>query len=333
MKSHARTLILAACMGALGGPLFAQSSHRIGGDHDNDSKDRREGTWNSDRRDDAWDDRRESYWDNRGDDHDTPHWSRGSQRYEVPRYDEMRSIRNHAQSMNQRMDDLIREFERDHRASSSPSYRGIITIAAMRRAAREFLALIDSNMTHPERTVSGFQKLKESHERFESAAARRDLDNRTERHVARLKDTMNSLDRLYMRSWRQPSNDWNRLQRQANDVDELANRIYINARRDLYQRSGSRSDWRNRGVLERLLALRDSASHFNEQMRRGQPDSARHLREDFDDLEKARRSAAAQIGVLRDNIRNDFGRLTSMIQQMEKRAFDRRAQAAWSGSR
>jgi hypothetical protein len=225
MKPDGRVRVLTSRMGVMGG-LTAQSSTRTESDPDSGWADRRVGKRER-RVNSRSTDRREIYLDNRGYAHGTSNWTRGSQRSELPASDEMRSIRSHAESMNQHMDELMDELmaefmgglNRDRRPHFSPSCRGISTIAALRGAAREFLTLIDSDMTRPERTVPGFEKLKDSHERFETAAARRELDNRTERHLVRLRETMNSLDRLYQRYRRQPAIEPGEFQQQALEAE------------------------------------------------------------------------------------------------------------------
>jgi hypothetical protein len=338
-------------MAALGLPAFAQPGAR-GGDNDNDWQyrgdddndigwqSRRDGTWSSDR-DGRWDPRRDddrsSRWEDWRDDRDGrggATWTRGNQRYEVPSAGEMRNIRALAQTLVQRVEDMTGEFDREHRSSGPGAYRGAGPVIAFRSAAREFQNEVDRNQTRPERTVTAFQKLKDSHERFDAATSRRDLGNRADRHMQRIKETVSSLDRLYMRSWRDSSGDWNRLQRQANDVDELANRIFVSAKRDLNRSYSSQANSRNRALLERLQALRDAASNFNDQVRRGaRTDSYQRLRESYNRLESAYRSASnQQTGALRDGTRSAFGRLDHMIREMGRRnATNMASGARWSG--
>lgn len=359
MKSQTRTLLLAACMAALGFPAFAQPGSRSNDDNDwqdrrdNDSdndwqdrgdddndigwRSRRDGTWSGDR-DGRWDPRRDddrsSRWEDWRDDRDDrnrPTWTRGNQRYEVPNAGEMRSIRSLSQTLVQRVEDMTGEFDRDHRSSGPATYRGAGPVIAFRSAARAFQNDVDRNQNNPERTVQAFQKLKDSHERFNDATSRRDLGSRADRHMQRINETVASLDRLYLRSSRDSSADWNRLQRQANDVDELANRIFVSAKRQSNASSSSRDNSRNRALLERLQNLRDSASTFNEQVRRGaRNDSSQRLRESYSRLESAHRAASGQTGGLREGPRSAFAQLDKMIQEMGRRNVQSASSGGWN---
>jgi hypothetical protein len=190
-----------------GGPLW-DPDHRSDNDWDDDDDWRyRRGDWD-DRRDGDWEDRpnprstdrRKNYWDDRnwGDDSRHDYWTWGTQSYAVPRTSEMTSIRTLSHTLDQTADELMDELRHDsHLADTLGRPDG--PAAKMRTSADSFHLQVESNMTRPDRTLSGYQQAKSSHTRLAEAASRRNLNNRMERQMDRIDETVVALDRLYLR--------------------------------------------------------------------------------------------------------------------------------------
>lgn len=307
MKSLRVMFILAALAAALTSTVSAQGaadrpgeagSYRDrGGDDDRD-------------RDSDWqrvDSRGGGQWEHRGD------------RYSVPERSEMRRIRALAYDLNQRAEDLSYELYRGRPVIGTAQERNRAIVEAFRMAASEFFAVVDRNMTRPDRTVSAFQRLEDTYDRLSARNLRALLGSRSWRHLDRIAWVMESIEEFYARPERERV-DWIQVERQALAVDNLANRIYIQAKRELYQPPSAPYDWRVQNLLDRLAALSETASDFYDQVDRGRRDPWQ-LRRYFDELAAARRSASSQIGMLSYVTRNEFYRLNTMIQQLESACF------------
>jgi hypothetical protein len=180
-------------------------------DRDSDWRTRR-GDWN-DQRDGDWStrryqrstDRRDNYWDDRNSGasgNNDAYWTWGNQSYAVPGAPELTEIRTISQRLDQSADDLMDEFGRNPRWSDTFGQRADGPLATMQTSADAFRAQVAANMTRPDRTVAGYQQVKASHTRLTEAAARRDLNDRAERLVDRIDESVFALDRLYLKARR-----------------------------------------------------------------------------------------------------------------------------------
>lgn len=169
-----------------------------------DWKESRDGDW-ADRPDPKSSDEREDYWDDFNSDdygsddygsNDT--WTWGAQSYQVPRKSEMDDIRTLAKTMDQTADDLMDEL-RDNSRLRDTLGRSAGPADTLRTMADNFRRQVEDNMTRPDRTLTAFQELRNSHTRLAEDASRHDLSDRMERMLDRLVETANALDRLYLR--------------------------------------------------------------------------------------------------------------------------------------
>lgn len=188
--------------------------------------------------------------------------------------------------------------------------------------AEEFEKSVRRNMNEPEDTVDEFRDLRSSYRRLVDASRRIRLDSGDGRDFRRVQFLFSRISEYY-EGPRRPQVDWRRVQILAHQVDDLADEIHDDARRDLSRYGGHHNSYRIREAIARFDHLREAARHFHRQVEHGRRDPE-HIRNDFERLLAANDYANRYVWYLGYETRRDLQRLGSLLDQLDSHCYDGR---------
>lgn len=239
---------------------------------------------------------------------------------------DMRKIRELSRDLEREAEDLegrIKPNFRSDRGRHDRDRDRLIALAErFTKEAEDFDEIVRHNMERPERTVYAFRDLRGSYHSLTQAIRRTGLDHRDKRHLHEVDVLMSKIGEYY-EGRRRPEVDWRRVQFLAHEVDDLAEKIYDGARRDLSRYGGPHNNYRIREAIARFDHLRDAARHFHRQVEQGRRDPE-HIRSDFERLLAANDVANRYVWYLSYGTRRDLQRLGSLLDELDSRCYEGR---------
>jgi hypothetical protein len=231
---------------------------------------------------------------------------------------DMQRVRTLAIELDRQANDWLDTLNRRHRFPPSHSHSILGNAIRFRSAAHDFRTVVERNMRQPRRTVASFESLHDAHRLLVGRWNTSHFGSRGDQHARRIESLMRDLGRYYPDAGYSRV-DWNRVRTISRDANNLADRVYSQARRELGG-SSRHGDWWHRDTLKRLEDLQSAARHFRRQADTSRPDYQR-VRSEYERLSEAYRYASTRSSALKPGTRHDFQRIGLLLDELG-RAFD-----------